>query len=287
MLLVLDCNYICWCHAYGIGQALSYGEQRTEVIYGFLKQILVLAEKFSPNQIVFCWDSGNYKRKDLYPDYKKKDPPVTPEEAQGVNLVLEQFNHLREYIIPYLGFTNIFHVKGYEADDLIATLVMKYGPSEPIVVVSRDKDLYQLLDYCTLYSITGRATTTKEEFVRNRNITPVQWATVKAMMGCTSDKVEGIKGVGEKTAIGYLTGTVNKGKAYLKIKDSQDIIDRNMKLVKLPFEGTPTPKLSGNNMQTKNVAYGSWKSVCQHYGLQSLMDRESIEKWKTLVNCLE
>ena len=169
MLLVLDCNYICWCHAYGIGQALSYGGQRTEVIYGFLKQLLVLSEKFAPNQIAFCWDSPVYKRRDLYPGYKKKDAPASPEEAQGISLLLEQFNQLREYILPYLGFTNIYQVKGYEADDLIATLVMSYGRKIPVVVVSRDHDLYQLLDFCTLYSITGRATTTRDEFVKNRN----------------------------------------------------------------------------------------------------------------------
>lgn len=285
MLLVLDCNYICWCHAYAIGQGLSFAGQRTEVIYGFLKQLLYLSEKFEPNQIAFCWDSVENKRKELSPDYKKKSP-LSSEEAEALNLIFDQFEQLRKDILPYLGFVNVFRVTGYEADDLMAKLVMNYKKENgPVIIVSRDKDLYQLLDYCTLYSVTGRQTTTKEEFVKKYNIEPSQWAEVKAMAGCSSDKVKGIFGIGDKTAAGYLAKTINKGKAFLKIKDSQAIIDKNLPLVKLPFEGTPTPKLKKDNI-TRGESYGLWKEVCKHYGFSSLMDTESVEIWKTLVKKL-
>ena len=85
-----------------------------------------------------------------------------------------QMKILRKEILPAMGFTNIRHQIGYEADDHIATPVMQDGPFNgmpskrktafpeerknndrpPFLIVSADEDLFQLLDYADQYSPT-------------------------------------------------------------------------------------------------------------------------------------
>ena len=56
MRLLIDCCGIGYKIAYGM-PALSYNGNNTHIIFGFLKQILDLAEKFKTNQFIFAWDS--------------------------------------------------------------------------------------------------------------------------------------------------------------------------------------------------------------------------------------
>ncbi|MFH1547636.1 MAG: hypothetical protein ABIC57_04060, partial [bacterium] len=80
-------------------------------------------------------------------------------------------------------------------------------------------DLFQLLDYCTLYNISTKTLTTKEEFERNYSISSRKWHLVKTIAGCSSDNVSGAKGVGEKTAIKYLNNELKAGVKFNTICD--------------------------------------------------------------------
>ena len=275
MLLVFDSNYVSWVISSAFWRGLSYDGNRTEIIFGFMKQLVSLFENFEPDQVAFCWDSRQSKRRDIYPEYKnnrRKD--MLEEDKDALNLIYAQFEEMKSYTLPALGFSNVFEVNGYESDDLIANVVWGKNPDETIVI-SSDTDLYQLLDYCSIYAITKGQTTNKEIFRRHYGIEPIQWVKVKAIAGCSTDNVKGIMGIGEKKAIDYLIGKLNKGKMFLKIEDSQEIIGRNIQLVALPFAGTPTPKLRKNTL-----TMDKFRSICREYGMDSLLEKKSLAKWE-------
>jgi DNA polymerase-1 len=99
--------------------------------------------------------------------------------------------------------------EGMEADDVIATIVHRLRKSEPdleIWIVSKDKDLGQLLDdRVRLYDVhTGQSLGTEELFEK-KGIRPSQVVDMLALMGDTVDNVPGVAGIGPKTAAQLIT----------------------------------------------------------------------------------
>ncbi len=288
MLLIFDCHYVCYTAAFALSQGLSYRGGRTEIIYGFVKQILTLSEKFDPDQIAFCWDSwrSDSKRVQLFPDYQKeraaKKAEVEDEDASQMKFA--QFTIIRDSVLPDLGFSNIFMAKGYEADDIIATLVAGREP-EQTVVISADNDLLQLLDNCCLYSLKKKQIMNRRIFqLEYRGLEPSDWPMIKAIGGCNSDEVPGVTRVGEKTAIDYML--MKKGPrpskmtpTFQKIEASQDIIERNLSLVKLPFERCLTPRIRPNGLSIEK-----FRAFCEQFGMQSLLERQPLSSWAKLVS---
>ena len=275
ILLVVDSNYICHVMKYAHSQGLTYRGTRTEIIYGFLRQIFSLMKQFETNKIVFCWDSLFSKREEIYPIYKaNRHREKTEEEKEQDGLAFEQFDKLRSEILPNIGFKNVFQQKGYEGDDLLAEVVHKWKLKKKIVV-SNDEDLFQLLDYCSLYNISKHALTTKTIFQRQYNITPSEWIKVKQIGGCSGDNVIGIEGVGVNKAIGYLKNELPKnGKVYPRIisPEGQKIINRNKILVELPFPGVKIPK----EIIPDKITEEKIMRVCKDYGLKSLITDSNI-----------
>jgi 5'-3' exonuclease len=261
---------------------MEYKGSPTGIIFGFTRQLVSLMENFEPNQLAFCWDSREYKRRELYPGYKVKDKQTEEEEASRV-LIYSQFDVIRTVLLPMLGFENIFRVNGYESDDLIAKYVIdrKCSP-EGTIVITRDHDLYQLLDYCSLHCITKAQTTSREIFLRHYGILPDTWSMVKAIAGCSGDKVPGVFGIGEKKAIAFLKGELNPGKMLLKIHESKDLIYKSLQLVKLPYPGTPLMKLKKNNLNLDR-----FKCACTTYGMESLMDKNTLPRWGRIISRIE
>jgi DNA polymerase-1 len=104
--------------------------------------------------------------------------------------------------------TPTIEVSGYEADDVIATIVeqaLKLDDLE-IVIVTGDKDLLQLVGprvrVLSVLGRTGERIVYDEAKVRERwGVAPGQIADVLALMGDSIDNIPGVKGVGEKTAV--------------------------------------------------------------------------------------
>ena len=235
--LLIDSNAVCHRARHAMkGSNLSVDEMRTEVIFSFMNQIYTLAQHFETNQFVFVWDSRESLRRKIYPDYKKKRKEKTQEDIDFDNLTMPQFDRIRAEVLPALGFNNIFLKEGYEADDIIAALVMKHEGK--FTIVSRDNDLYQLLHFADIYDPQTKKLQTKMTFFRQFGIGPGKWATVKSIAGCNSDNIRGVSRVGDSTAIKYLKGKLKpEAKTLMAIKDSSKMIEFNMKLVKLPFAG--------------------------------------------------
>lgn len=206
---------------------------RIEAIYGAMRTIKSLPPLFPKCKMAFCFDSSTSLRERIFPQYKQgriKD--------EASNCLWEQKERMRKEILPMLGFANVFCQEGYEADDLIGRLCGQW--KEPCVIISTDQDLYQLLEEgrVSQYDPWKDITVTESLFTSRWKIDPRRWAYAKALAGDTSDNIDGVSGVGLKTAIRYLNGKLGIGtKAYKSICLDKEIYLRNLKLVRLPFEG--------------------------------------------------
>jgi DNA polymerase I len=276
--LIIDCHAICHAVKHTIGD-LSHEEQKVGIIFGFLKQILSLSKRFETNQFLFCWDSKRSLRKEMYPSYKTR-PKISQEDYAFEKFAYSQFAELRMKTIPKFGFKNSFIQTGLEADDIIAIITLTY--EKDFVIVSGDQDLYQLLSpNVRMFSTKTKKITTVDSFKDDWNVTPQQWAMVKQIAGCTSDTVEGIAGVGNKTAVKYLNNVLGKKtKAFNNIIQDRMVIQRNEALVKLPFKGTKLPQLQENEL----FHVADFIELTDWYGFRSFQQIELLNSWITNFN---
>lgn len=276
--LIIDSNAVCHRARHAMkGTGLSHNEMKTEVIFSFMNQIYSLAQYFNTNKFVFVWDSRESKRRKMYPDYKKRKQEKTPEEIEFDNLTLPQFDKIRCEVLPALGFNNIFMQNGYEADDIIATIVMQH--KDRFTIISRDNDLYQLLFYAKMYDPQSKKMLDKKSFYKIYGIVPSKWAWVKATAGCTSDNVKGIYRIGESTALKYLRGELkDTAKTKAAIEESGDLIRKNMKLVKLPLEGTNSNIVLSKDILTARRFIETFTKL----GFRTFLTDREFKEWEKI-----
>jgi 5'-3' exonuclease len=257
--LLLDGQNICYREAYAKA-GLSYKSKPTNVIYGFLQQVRHLMYLY-PGEIHFCWDNRESLRKQFYPAYKanrKRDD--LPEEVKDAFIQIEE---LRTNILPRLGLNNHHHQSGYEADDLIAVLCKLPGKS---IIVSSDNDLFQCLGpTVSIHNIGKKVLMNYKQFQVEFKVTPQQWIEVKALCGDSSDNIEGIAGVGVVTATKIVLGQQYSKKLKKKV-DAFDGLERNRKLIRLPWEGTKPGDITRSCFNEREFI-----RVCGEYGLESLI----------------
>ena len=275
-ILIIDSNYLCHRAIHTTGP-LSYRGMPTGVIFGFLNQLFTLGQAVRPDETVFIWDSRKSKRRKRYPFYKNRGHE---EPDSDLIAAFSQFSQLRCHILPELGFCNNFIQSGYEADDLIAKLVME-EPEPKFITASGDQDLYQLLDHTDMYSMPKSVQikqVTKRTFMEEYGIKPKDWVRVKQIAGCSSDTVPGIKGVGEATAIKYLLGQLKpESVKYKAIEAGRDIINRNEWLVKLPLPGTKKYEIDRCRFDKFRL-----RDLCKDLGFTKLFnDHNRLDEWNT------
>jgi len=293
---VIDCNYLCYKAHYTMGQ-LQYQGQSTGVIFGFLQQILNMAETFETNKFIFIWDSKESRRKEIYPGYKKgRHEDLTPKEREELYACYDQMNLFYDEILVEIGFTNNFKQEGYEGDDLMARLVRQEEyADDDFTLCASDHDLYYLLAHNVRMMTVERDQfifyTLKKYREEWGGITPEDWLMVKQIAGCHSDKVPGcgrdinnpeniIARIAEKTAADYILKNLKPTtKAYKRIDSAEgrEIIERNEKLIKIPFPGTLPLTIVKNNFSRRGM-----KQIFRRYGLNEfLVDR--ADEWDRLL----
>jgi len=280
MKIIVDANALCYRTMYAMiksEQQLSVEDMKTEIIFGFIMALPVLAEMFDSNEFIFVWDSGKYFRKDIFPEYKGEREEKSPEEIEALNLSFPQFKQLRKEVLPQLGFNNNLIQTGMETDDIIAAITKNY--EDEFVIISRDGDLYQLLSSrVSMYDPTFKRVTTQETFREKWDIHPNEWWLVKAIAGCSSDNVPGVPGVAEKTAIKYMKNLLKPTtKAFRNITAWKKKIDRNVLLVKLPYEGTIVPEIVPDELIS-----GKFLAMFDYYNFQSQLTDERFATWVKL-----
>ena len=174
--------------------------QLTNVVYGFTTMLVKLFGDFAPDRIAVCFDRGRPAyRHDVYDGYKANRRTTPDEFSAQMPLVREVLAALR---IP------VVEVEGYEADDLIATLVAEAkAEGLPVLIVTGDRDNLQLIDdeadvrvMMTRRGITDTAIYDEAAVQERYGVPPGRYLDVAALRGDTSDNLPGVPGIGDKTA---------------------------------------------------------------------------------------
>jgi DNA polymerase-1 len=227
---------------------------------GFLRSLQKLARETKPDVIIVCWDGrdGSRKRKLKNKDYKAGRAPirlnrnirVLTEEQEKENKIWQMYR-----IFEYLNNFPVIQLVAdeVEADDLIA-YICRYSvfKNDQKVIVSSDKDFYQLLDDTTiLYRPIQKRCLNKRNIVEEHGIHPQNFALARAIAGDPSDNLSGIGGVGLKTIakrfiffaeerdvtllelIEFCENQEKKIKAYDAIPVSEELIKENYSLMQL------------------------------------------------------
>lgn len=173
--------------------------QVINAVYGFTRTLLKIVKRDQPDYLAVCFDSAGptfrHKEFEQYKATRKIAPYELKAQIPMVQEIVAAFN------IP------VFSMTGYEADDLIATLVRRLEDQDvEVIIVSGDKDVLQLVAAKVkvlsepkeiLFDVKG----VKEKY----GFLPEHIRDYLGLCGDTSDNVPGVKGIGEKTATMLVT----------------------------------------------------------------------------------
>jgi len=181
----------------------SRGEN-TSVAWGIANFLKRLAERHRPEYVAWVHDAGTSFRHERFPEYKATRQRLDEELQQDFDRSITRVEALlAAFRVPLLA------VPGYEADDVIATLATQaVERGVPVVIVSGDKDFYQLIGPHVSLLNPGRGgpASVEEQLVTTANaaerlgVPPEQTVDYLALVGDAADNVPGVRGVGEKTA---------------------------------------------------------------------------------------
>jgi len=195
-LYLIDATGFCYRAFYALkGLSTSFG-QPTNAIYGFINMLQKILKEKKPDFLGACFDvSRDTFRLKKFAEYKIQRPPMPDGLSSQIPLIKE--------IISAYGIA-IFEKEGFEADDIIATMVKKAKQEGlPVTVVSSDKDILQLVDERTTvfspYKDEGTLYDKKKVYERF-GVNPAQIPDIIALMGDDVDNIPGASGIGEKTA---------------------------------------------------------------------------------------
>jgi len=198
-LALLDGHSLAYRAFYALPPDLATPSgQVTNAVFGFTSMLIKLLDEEAPDAIAVAWDRKEKTfRTERYPEYKATRESAPDIFRSQVPLIKEV---LAAMAIPQVS------AAGFEADDVIATLVKRGRDFDySVMVVTGDRDAFQLSsdDITILYTRRGISDTVHATpaWIRERyEIDPVRYVEYAALRGDTSDNLPGVPGVGEKTA---------------------------------------------------------------------------------------
>lgn len=226
-ILIFDFNNLLYKSVH-VGKNIIFNEKVVGGLYTFVTSLAKKINDVKPNYILFCTDSPPYKRSEDFSAYKSdriKDAEFS-----------KKLQESREYCTDFLALLhiNIFRVKGFEADDLIAYLCKHYTDYEKIIV-SSDTDFFQLFKHNNVKLLRGDTFYTHEDFKSeypNLSFEDFEW--VLALAG-THNGIPGIPRIGIKTAI-KIVKDVQRFAQLMSDKEVFDKVSLYRSLVKLPYK---------------------------------------------------
>lgn len=181
----------------------SRGEN-TSAAWGVANFLLRLRSRYHPDYVIWINDAGDSGRTELYPEYKSTREKLDEAMQADFDLAL---THVEDLLAAFR--ISKVAVRGWEADDVIGTLAAKAkDQGVEAVIVSGDKDLYQLIEPGVFLLNPGRGgpAGVEETWVDESNaserlgVAPRQVVDYLALVGDSSDNIPGVKGIGDKGA---------------------------------------------------------------------------------------
>lgn len=201
----------------------------TNAVYAFVNMLVRIIGDIKPRYMLVAFDRKEPTfRHEMYADYKGTRKPMPEDLRPQIDLMKK--------VLDTMGISR-YEQAGIEADDIIGSMAKRYKGDT--IIITGDKDSFQLVDETTSVYFTRRGITeteiySNENFKEKTGIEPIQIIDLKSMMGDSSDNIPGIAGVGEKTALSLVEkyGSLENlyahvdelsGKLKEKVENSKDI----------------------------------------------------------------
>jgi DNA polymerase-1 len=203
-LFLIDGNSLAYRAFFALPESIATSTGvPTNAIFGFASMLVKILTDYGPKATVVVWDAGSSGRKEVYPEYKAQ-------RSSRPDLLKEQWPHLAP-LVDAFGYRNL-KVEGYEADDVIASIAERAKQADPpveVMVVTGDRDAYQLVDDRVKIMTTSRGITDTKVYDRDGvidryGIPPELVPDFIGLKGDTSDNIPGVPGIGDKTAADLL-----------------------------------------------------------------------------------
>jgi len=224
--------------AYIVDPSLSTNGDPIGGLKGTLKILQKMCREMNPDEVFLCWDgrSGSARRRTVNEDYKKGRKPLKVNRVvdnltdgeQLENRIWQQ-TRLIEYFNE-MPFCQIM-LEHTEADDVIAFLARTVD-AEQKIIVSNDKDFYQLLNNETLlWRPTQKELLSVMDVLEKTGIHPRNFTIARAIDGDKSDNLPGIKGAGLKTlAKRFPILKEDKDVTFQDLYDQCESVDKRLKI---------------------------------------------------------
>jgi len=193
--------------------------EMVNAVYGFASVLIKALREFQPDYAILTLDKeGPTFRHEKYDNYKAQRERAPDDLYQQIPRIKEL---ARAFGLP------IYEKQGYEADDLIGTIIEKADQDLEKIIVTGDLDSLQLIDEKTkVYTMSrglSESVTYDREQVENKfQLKPENMIDYKALRGDPSDNIPGVKGVGEKTATELIKEFGGLDEVYQELEDNPE-----------------------------------------------------------------
>ncbi len=280
-LFLLDGNSLAYRAFFALPDTIATSDGRpTNAIFGLASMLVKILTDHRPGGLVVAWDAGMSGREVTYAEYKAQ-------RSSRPDLLREQWPHLLE-VVEAFGYANV-KSDGYEADDVIASLTKEASELKiPVMVVSGDRDVYQLVSDGVRVMTTSRGVTDtkvydREAVIERYGVAPELVPDLIGLKGDTSDNIPGVPGIGDKTAsallqqFGTLEGVLENVDQVSGAKRKQNLVEHaddariSKELATMKFE-VETGLDLGEVMATK-ADRSSLREFAREFELRAIMER--------------
>ena len=242
-------------------------------VVGFLGGLAKLCQQFNPEQVHVVWEGGgSLRRRAIYKDYKKGKKPQSFNRYYEDDIPDSNENRLSQVAFLTKCLRNLpvyqHYVRDCEADDVIGYFARYQFPKNDVLIVSSDKDFYQLInDRVNVWSPGQKRLINEEVVLEKMLVKPSNVVVTRAFVGDQSDNIKGIKGAGFKTLakrFPLLTTQeqvtlesiftecermkeISKVKIYQNILENKDIVKRNFRLMCLDISNLAATQIQQIN----------------------------------------
>ncbi len=238
-LFLIDAHALCYRSFYALPELTNRHGQTTQAVYGFLKTLQKILRDFQPSHMAVCFDKeGKTRRQQKFAEYKIQRPAM-PDGLISQMAYIQRL--VKAYQLP------LFECAGYEADDLIATIVKGVKKKNiETIIVSDDKDMYQLVNHqVKVFSARKNEFFDSEAVKKHLGVEPGQVVDFIGLAGDSTDNIPGVRGIGKVSAqkllmeFGSLQNVfsdlekVSSPSLRMKLKEQQDLalVSRDLALL--------------------------------------------------------
>jgi DNA polymerase-1 len=272
-------------------------------VVGSLGTMQSAIDKFKPERVYVAWEGGGSpRRRSIFPDYKANRRPQKLNrfyESAEIPNTTQNRDYQVKLLVEILKCTPVcqIYVSDIEADDVIGYLVNNTMREDDVTILSSDRDYYQLLarENVRIYTLGTRKLINRDVVIDEYGTLPENFALMKSLCGDDSDNINGVPGLGFKTAakripllleqkdlmledvISFARSKLtdrNRIKAYEAIVENEEIVRRNWKLVHLDVSN-----ISGSQVQKINGIIENYVPSRNKMQCIKIMMREGIQTY--------